>query len=359
MARKKLDNTGDTATIEEVVTLDDLDPNSESEAAPSTAPEAPEGEDGQRSSDHSSQEAPEEANEEESNIDEADIERALKREFNNVLKDLGKIGVAYGKGKTSMISFAERLTEAAMTGAIGPKDALKLYDRFREAADNAAMLDDNANPIPDAAVNEKPATVDPVKSKDQQLTKVRSFIKLGNRFKNDGVQIVRTARNVHLRMLSTVDRKAIKPGSTYTILCSVATEQCAVNGKAQKWTKPMSESDIEAYLSVDVPETTPADGAKKVMDALIAATAAHKGGRERGPVDDPALVDAIDALRTVLGRIAPDRLAEHDAKANKADNEGAPEVATAGASVPADTQARAASEEEAPAPTQDDVAAEL
>jgi hypothetical protein len=232
--------------------------------------------------------------EELSNVSASEQEKTLVREKRALLKDVGNIGAAYGAGKASMISLAERVTEAAMSGSINPKDAEDIYNRFTEKADAKATLDDLPAPVSEAAISEKPAQVDDVKTKKQQLSKLRSFIKLGNEYEEDGLDIVRRARNIHLRMLGG-DRKAVMQGSTYTILVAVATAQVR-DGKGV----PMTDDEIEDFLGVDVHEKAPADGMKKLEDALNSARAAQRGGKERAPIVSDNLDIAIGALRAAI-----------------------------------------------------------
>jgi hypothetical protein len=211
------------------------------------------------------------------------------------------------------------VTEAAMSGSINPKDAEDIYNRFKEKADAKATLDDLTTPVPDAATADKPAALDDVKSKKQQLSKLRSFIKLGNEYEDDGLDIVRRARNIHLRMLEG-DRKAVMQGSTYTILVSVASHQVK-DGKGV----PMTDDEIEDFLGVDARETTPPDGMKKLEDALNSAKAARKGSTTRAPIDSEHLDRAIQALREAIAD-QPDgeeRLKAIDEKANKQEEKAA------------------------------------
>jgi hypothetical protein len=293
--------TGETAVF---------DPADAPEAPPAApASEAPELAFAHPSTNSGEDEDPEEETPEDlSNISEKDRIRQLTRERNALLKSVSKIGVEYGAGKTSMISLAETVTEAAMHGAIGPTDAEEIYDKFRESADKRATLDD-AGVVPDAALSEKPSDVDPVKSKKQQLTKLRRFIILGNTFEDDAATVVRTARNVHLRMLDG-DRAALKKGSTYSILVDIAREQLTDARKGV----PMTEGDIETFLTVDVAEKAPPDGIKKIEDALNSARAAQRGGKERAAIANDDLDRAIDHLRAALGALSPERLIALDAK---------------------------------------------
>lgn len=250
--------------------------------------------------------------EELSNISEDEHERQTKRERTALLKDVAKIGEAYGAGRASMINLAERVTEAAMTPSIGIKDAEEIYDRFRKRADDKATLDD-AGLVPDAAFA---APEKGNASRDQQLTKLRAFIKFGNEYQEEALDTIRTARNVHIRMLAG-DRDTVKKGSTYTHMTAIATEHIKKDNKRKG--VPMSEAEIEEYLTVTPKESEPATPLKKLMDALNSAIAARKGGRERAPIDHPALNAAIENLQEAVGDQTggPEELAKQAAKREK------------------------------------------
>ena len=321
MRKTKLQNVGDVQVEDEAedtstittATLDDV-----MQTAQRGSDANPEG-DAQEADDEAQSAAEDEALE---NISDSDKEKQLKRERNALMKAVGKIGEEYGAGKTSMISLAERVTEAAMSGSIGPKDAETIYDKFKEKSDAKATLDD-AGVVSDDAVSTQSTAKD---SKKQQVSKVRTFIRLGNEFEDDAATIVRTARNVHLKMVETQDRKTIKKGSIYSILVAVASEQLTKERKGA----PMTESEIEEYLTVTVPETPPATGVKKIEDALLSARAAQRGSKDgaRAPVTNDNLNLAIEHLRAALGDLAPERLEALDKKHGHSDeavNEGAPE----------------------------------
>lgn len=245
------------------------------------------------------------------NVSEQDEEKARKRQYRLLIKDVGAIGTAYGAGKTSMISLAERVTEAAMKKAVYPDDAEALYDKFKESADAKATMDD-AGIVPDAATAEKPDSKSEEQSRASQLSKLKSFIKLGNKFNDDAGDLIRRARNIHLDLLKG-DRKGVKKGSTYSILTAIAGANEKRNVKTQN---VMTDSEIHEYLAVPVKDDTPADGPKKLLDALLAARAARNGSRDgsRAPIENAHLDTAINELQAALGEVAPDVLANHEAE---------------------------------------------
>jgi hypothetical protein len=303
MVKQKLENVGDVVVEQEAEDVNAFAPDVDANGDVTQQSDA-------------TQEEPEE---ELSNVSASEQEKTLVREKRALLKDVGLIGAAYGAGKTSMISLAERVTEAAMSGSINPKDAEDIYNRFKEKADAKATLDDLTSPVPDAATADKPSQVDDDKSKKQQLSKLRSFIKLGNEYEDDGLDIVRRARNIHLRMLEG-DRKAVMQGSTYTILVSVASHQVK-DGKGV----PMTDDEIEDFLGVEQHDKAPPDGMAKLEAALANAKAAQKGGKERAPIESEHLDRAIQALREAIAEQpnGEERLKAIDEKANKQEEKAA------------------------------------
>jgi molybdenum-dependent DNA-binding transcriptional regulator ModE len=311
MARKKLQNTGiapDETVVEQApeavladVMADDVTPASEpteaSEAEPSHD-EAPTAQD--------------EADLEAAGVNtaEADEDKRLRRERAALLKEVGKIGEILGASRPAMITLAERVTEAAANKAIGKDDADDIYDKFRERANAKATIDSGVV-VSDAATVEKPAAMgDEGKSRAQQVSKLRTFIKLGLKFGDDAADIIRRARDIHLQLIDGGERKGVRPGSTYTVLVAVAGEQM----KDHRAGQVMDNTAIHEFMSVPVVERAPADGAKKVMDALVAAEAAQRGSETRAPVESVHLDDAINSLRAALTDLNPDMLNEYDSE---------------------------------------------
>ena len=109
--KKKLENVGD------VVVEDEVDASSADAFAPdvdANGDEVTQQSDAQRVTRTRDEE-------ELSNVSASEQEKTLVREKRALLKDVGNIGAAYGAGKTSMISLAERVTEAAMSGIDQPE----------------------------------------------------------------------------------------------------------------------------------------------------------------------------------------------------------------------------------------------
>ena len=145
------------------------------------------------------------------NTSELDDKRAKKRQKNALLKKVGELGETFGASKTCMIELAAEVTEAAVNKTIGESDAEELYKAFKARADKRATTD--AGLVPD----------DEVETQTQQVSKLRSFIKLGNQME-EAVDIVQRAIAVHLAA-KQANPKAVMKGSTYTVLGSIVTEQ--------------------------------------------------------------------------------------------------------------------------------------
>lgn len=241
-----------------------------------------------------------------------DDEAARKRGYRALLKDVGVTGADYGAGKTSMIRLAEVVTEGAMHDIVSPEHAEEIYDKFRAAADAKGTIED-AGLVPDEATMEHAPPVNgDDKSRTQQLSKLRGFIKLGNKFTEDASDIVRRARNIHLGLLQG-DRKTLKPGSTYTWLYGVAAAQLK-HATTTKTTHVFTNEEITALMSQPAKEENVKEGADKLLDAIIAAKAAQNGSAERAPVPSDELAAAIDYLQQALAAVDPDKLNEYEAK---------------------------------------------
>ena len=256
------------------------------------------------------------------NTSEADDEKARKRQYRQLIKKVASLGTEYGAGKISMIALAETVTEAAMRKAVYPDDAEALYDKFKEMADDKATIDD-AGLVPDAATSEKPDNKTADQSRASQLSKLKNFIKLGNKFNDDAGDLIRRARNIHLEALKG-DRVGLKKGSTYSILTGIAGANEKRNDKTEN---EKTDEEIHKYHTVPVKEDTTHDGAKKILDALISAKAARNGGKEREPVSNVHLDNAINELSQALGEVNADLLTTHEAeekaKADKRDKKAA------------------------------------
>jgi len=313
MARKAL-NTGNEAEESEVVFEDASNPEAEVTADMVT----PEGEPSGETNEQIDARVEADLDAAGINIDAADAKRTTARQRRNLMKKIGDIGEAYGAGKTSMIELAQEVTEAAVNRTIGESDAEDLYKTFRARADKRATTDAGVVPDEEAVIG----------SLDQQVSKVRSFIKLGNSM-DEGLDIVSRAIAVHLAA-KDANPKAVMKGSTYTVIGSIVTEQLrpTYGGAA------MTNEQMHAHIARDVIEKGPPTAADKVRAALDSAIAAQKGSSSdkhpRAPLVSQHLEDAIDALYRALGDASPaaqqafdQELADAKAKADAAEEKKA------------------------------------
>lgn len=332
--KRRLENVGEAADESTVVGAAPEGVEQESGGfAPGTLEQINESmSDGEQTVDNAQQSAPSTVTPQ-SNTDNGDNEddqssdRAKRREKNALLREVGKIGEQYGAGKTSMISLAEAVVEAAQAKTIGPNDADELYQRFKKGADAKAVLDD-AGIVPDLATVEK-GGVDDDKSKTQQTSKLRTFIKLGNQYEDDASDLIRRARNTHLELLKG-DRKLVMAGSTYTVLCGVAAQHVGEKGKARN-NAIMDDAELRGFMAVEPRDTKVKDSAQKLLDALVTAEAARRGSDERAPITSAHLDDAIESLRMAFGDVEGGEgiktLDAYDAKIAKREQDAADKAA--------------------------------
>ena len=252
------------------------------------------------------------------NIDAKAEAKSLRRAKNDFFKQVDAIGDTVGKSKTAMISLAIEVTDAACKKLINLDDADGIYNRVRERAKAAATIDDVGelpDEVTDEGAHDQPDEQKRNKTRDVQISKLKAFIEVGMRHPDEAGELIRTARNVAVELLA---EGSCKKGSTYTNMGYIAVQQ-----KKQKHI--LSADDIRKLLTAPTSgkANEPADGVKKMLDALTSMQAAKKGGKERAPVDHPDLDEAIAHLFKALGEIAPERLKEHTDKAAKSETKAA------------------------------------
>jgi hypothetical protein len=250
-----------------------------------------------------------------------------RMQWNAVKRTVMGLGAMHGAGKTSMIALAEVVTEAAQEGVITPDLVGEIYDKFREGVTAKSSYED-AGVVPDEAAMDRIGNTDQDKSREQQLSKLRQFIHLGNKYDTDALDLIRNARNMHIGLLrqalgSAEVKRGIKPGSTYSILVDVARAQLKkhkdaaeavrkAGGKPTGLAPVMNDDELMTLMSQEVKDTAPMTGEEKLLAAYLTALAAEKGGKERNPVPSDELANAILWLRQALAVTAPDLLKEHE-----------------------------------------------
>jgi len=259
-----------------------------------------------------------------------------KQQYNALKRTVTALGAQHGAGKTSMIALAEAVTEAAQDGVINDQQTGEIYDKFREGVVAKSTYED-AGVVPDEAAMERAPKENGDKSRDQQLSKLRQFIYLGNKYETDALDLVRKARNMHIDLLrqaagSDEAKRGVKPGSTYSILVDVARAQLKKQKEAVEAGKRsgvkhvglapvLTDAELSALMTQKVQETAPMTGEEKLLAAYITAKAAEKGYKDRNPVPSEELTNAIEWLRQALIKTAPDLLKEHEAKLAAAEHE--------------------------------------
>jgi hypothetical protein len=250
-----------------------------------------------------------------------------RMQLNALKRTVMGLGAQHGAGKTSMIALAEAVTEAAQDNVITPENVPEIYDKFREGVVAKSSYED-AGVVPDEAAMDRIGNVDQDKSREQQLSKLRQFVHLGNKYDSDALDLIRRARNMHIDLLrqalgSAEVKRGVKPGSTYAILVDVARAQLkkqkdAIEAGRKSGVKHtglaevLDDEELNAIMSQEVKDNQPMTGEEKLLAAYLTALAAEKGGKERNPVPSDELTNAIQWLRAALATTAPDLLKEHE-----------------------------------------------
>ena len=248
-------------------------------------------------------------------------------QLNALKRTVMGLGAQHGAGKTSMIALAEAVVEAAQDNILTPDLVGDIYDKFREGVTAKSTYED-AGVVPDEAAMERIGNADQDKSREQQLSKLRQFIHLGNKYDTDALDLIRKARNMHIDLLrqalgSADAKKGVKPGSTYSIMVDVARAQLkkqkdALEAGRKSGVKHtglapvLTDDELSALMTQPVKETQPMTGEEKLLAAYLTALAAEKGGKERNPVPSDELSNAIQWLRAALAVTAPELLKEHE-----------------------------------------------
>jgi hypothetical protein len=248
-----------------------------------------------------------------------------KTQYNNLKNKVLGLGKLHGGGKTSMIALAEAVVEAAQDGAITPEQTSEVYDKFKEGVTKASSYEDAGEVSDEAAMGAAPA-----KSLEQQLSKLRQFVYLGNKYESDALDLVRKARNMHIELLRVANgsadaKKGVKPGSTYAILVDVARAQLKKQKDAVEAGKKtgvkhtglapvLTDDELRGLMTQEVKEPVDKTGEDYLLDTLIKAKATYKGSDKRNAITSEELANAIEWLRQALAKAAPDLLSQHDAE---------------------------------------------
>lgn len=228
----------------------------------------------------------------------------VKAEERKYLSLVGGIGTQHGNGKKALVVLAQTITEGAGLQVIKPTAAKTFYKKFRSASDKKAVVE--GGKVIGAEGNEGSWKV--------QVSKLNSFIKFGNGWREEASDVINKAITVHTGLLANpADKAALKLTSTYSALVSVAREHIKRLANDTLKGIPMDEEELRQFFLGDEP--TPKTGADYVESAIKSLKTAQKGKaakdddeNARAPVDDEGVEQAIITLREVLGRIAPEKL---------------------------------------------------
>ena len=341
--RNKLVNTGNEDVNPEAEVDASFSPG-ETEANPTgNEPEGDAGESEQDAADREAAGIPDKPTRPAANGSNAPKDASPRMQLNALKRTVMGLGAQHGAGKTSMIALAEAVVEAAQDNILTPDLVGDIYDKFREGVTAKSSYED-AGVVPDEAAMERIGNVDQDKSREQQLSKLRQFIHLGNKYDSDALDLIRKARNMHIDLLrqalgSAEAKKGVKPGSTYSILVDVARAQLkkqkdALEAGRKSGVKHtglapvLTDAELNVIMTQPVKDTQPMTGEEKLLAAYLTALAAEKGGKERNPVPSDELSNAIQWLKAALAITAPDLLKDHEdsitqAEQDKADKEAA------------------------------------
>ena len=340
--RNKLVNTGDETEIDPADATSAIMDNPAGNADLSVADDAASHSTGEQSEqDIADQEAagiPDKPTRPAGNGSNAPKDASPRMQLNALKRTVMGLGAQHGAGKTSMIALAEAVVEAAQDNILTPDLVGDIYDKFREGVTAKSSYED-AGVVPDEAAMERIGNVDQDKSREQQLSKLRQFIHLGNKYDSDALDLIRKARNMHIDLLrqaltSAEAKKGIKPGSTYSILVDVARAQLkkqkdALEAGRKSGVKHtglapvLTDAELSVIMTQPVKDTQPMTGEEKLLAAYLTALAAEKGGKDRNPVPSDELSNAIQWLRQALAITAPDRLKDHEDSITQAEQDKA------------------------------------
>jgi hypothetical protein len=113
----------------------------------------------------------------------------------------------FRSGRKLLVSFAEIVTELASRGEVSEVHATRLYLWFRAGPDGASEQD--------------------IRSERAQASKLRKFIALGRACGRGGVELIGSAKAIHVEIYRSPGRERLKLVSTYSALVAVARAACA------------------------------------------------------------------------------------------------------------------------------------
>ena len=263
-----------------------------------------------------------------------DNEAAVK----SLLRDVGELGRTKGAGGKALVDLALRVVEGAVKKIIVPEppkggesDAERIYKRFRQGESRSSALPGIDGHVGDGL----PA------SATVQISKLKAFIRFGNFWADDALDVMNRALAIHVGLLDDEQvRKAenvpidrpLKLRSTYSAMNAAATAHLKGEKSTLESVKhgiAMSNEEIESLFTGEPPKDKTA--LDIVLGALDQCNKAKKGkpvtdnsdGRE--PVESAYLDAAIEHLREVVNELDPsgETLQAFDAKNKKKEDAAA------------------------------------
>jgi hypothetical protein len=222
-----------------------------------------------------------------------------------LLSEARAFGKADGEGKRSHVRFARTCVRGGASKVLSPspksQSAVQMYQAFTESSLSAAGGLTDAEKASNAA----------------QLSKVRAFIRLGDKYTDEAEGIFDTAVDVHKAIMAdpTLNERA-KLRSTYGAVCSIAVAQC----KPERNAVPLTAAEMEALLLNPPIEEKVTTGVTLLLQALNLSESAKRGkaateNKEgRDAIQHPTLDNIIDALRQLVGELNSEALAQRDAE---------------------------------------------
>lgn len=244
--------------------------------------------------------------------DQTNAPASRERDFEVHSAAAKKFGTEDGKGKKAFVSWARDLVDGGAEGVLTAggisQDASKLYSDFMGASQSASA---------------KVLSEDNNRSEAVQISKVKAFIKLGNRYKDTALTTFDKARGIHAQLVGA--KKEVRYKSTYTALVKVATEQCKKLPHPTDPTKkadrdPLTEAELNEILVAPEVEAKVTTGADLLIHAMNMIQHAINGrpktdNREgRDPITHTDLPVINAELRRVIGEVDPASLAADDAE---------------------------------------------
>jgi hypothetical protein len=220
------------------------------------------------------------------------------------MKQAEKFGEADGQGRRAFIRFARVLVQGGASGVLTPspksQDASDMYGSFTKGSVKEAG---------GLTTAEKSSTA-------SQLSKVRAFIRLGQKYEDEAETIFDDAISLHKAVMASPElSERVKLRSTYSAVCSVAVAQCKPEAGGQRLTREQMET-VLLNEPVEIKETT---GVTLLIQALNLLESAQRGraatekSNGRDPITHEHMQPIVDAVRGVIGAIDADALAQRDA----------------------------------------------